>query len=99
MSTSQAQALIRRTMEDDGFARRLLEAPVEERRGILEAEGYGDVRLAHIAAVLPQSVGGELADDEFAAAVGGAHTATAIGLAGGAWATGISIGLSVAASA
>ncbi|MEO1056853.1 MAG: Nif11-like leader peptide family RiPP precursor [Actinomycetota bacterium] len=71
MSDEQAAALVRRVLEDPEFARRLEATPFDERRALLRAEGYGDVRLRHVASALPESVGGELSDDEFAAVAGG----------------------------
>ncbi|MEO1056854.1 MAG: Nif11-like leader peptide family RiPP precursor [Actinomycetota bacterium] len=82
MSTEQAQQLIRRAMEDDAFRERIEAAPTEERRSILAAEGYGDVRLSHIAAALPTSAGGELSDEDFAAVAGSGGTATSAAVSG-----------------
>lgn len=85
MSLEQAQALVRRTATDPDFRARLDNAPIEDRRAILEAEGYGDVKLSHLSKALPESAGGELSDDEFLAVAGGnATTAITISVAGSA---------------
>ncbi len=71
MSDEQAAALIRRMVDDADFVARIEAAPVESRRAILREEGYGDVRLKNVAAMLPKSAGGELSDEDFAAVSGG----------------------------
>ena len=71
MSVDRARALIQRVSTDEEFARRLIEAPVEDRRQIIESAGFGDVRLSHMSEALPERAGGELSDEEFAAVAGG----------------------------
>jgi predicted ribosomally synthesized peptide with nif11-like leader len=74
MSVEQARQLIERTAADEEFRERLEAASQEDRRAILEAEGYGDVQLRHMSKALPESNGGELSDEEFAAVAGGGET-------------------------
>ena len=86
MTVEQAQALIARVVSDPDFVSRLEAAPPEQRRAILTEEGYGDVKLRHLSRALPESAGGELTDEEFAAVAGGATgtgTVSAVSLVGG----------------
>ncbi len=71
VSVQQAQDLVRRVGADPDFKARLESADLADRRAILEAEGFGDVRLSHLAHALPVASGGELSDEEFAAVAGG----------------------------
>ena len=92
MSTAQANAMIQQLLTDQDFRERLEAAPVEGKRAVLAAEGYGDVKLAHLSAVLPESSGGELTDEEFAAVAGGRGTGTLIGTVTGGTALTIATG-------
>jgi hypothetical protein len=83
MSVDQARALMRRMTADPDFAARLRDTPIEEKRGVLVAEGYGDVKLTHISQALPESRGGELTDEEFASVVGAGDTTTIVSAASG----------------
>ncbi len=76
MSEDTARSLIQRFVNDPDFRARLESTEIAERRALIEQEGYGEVRLQHIAAVLPESAGGELSDEEFAAVAGGEITNT-----------------------
>ncbi|MEO1056851.1 MAG: Nif11-like leader peptide family RiPP precursor [Actinomycetota bacterium] len=76
MSVDAARSLVQRVTTDSDFRARLEAADVADRRTIIEEAGYGEVRLAHVAQALPQSAGGELSDDEFAAVAGGEITNT-----------------------
>ena len=78
MSIELARELVERVASDDVFRTRLEETPLEQRRALLEAEGFGDVRLKHLSAALPDSIGGELSDEEFSAVAGGGKTGTII---------------------
>ncbi|MEO1058200.1 MAG: Nif11 family protein [Actinomycetota bacterium] len=98
MSIEQAQALIRRLNDDEEFQQRFIDTPAEDRRALLEAEGYGDVRPPHLAHTLPKSAGGELTDDEFAA-VAGAGGDTSLATALGTWTGSVAITAAVALSA
>ncbi len=76
MSDDAARALVRRLSTDTEFAERLRDLPPDERRALLDSEGYEGVRLKHMANALPESSGGELSDEEFAAVVGAGSTET-----------------------
>lgn len=90
MSVDQARALVRRLNDDPEFAERLQALPVEERRQVLESEGFGVVLKEHIdAAIYPG--GGELSDDEFAAVAGGTSSGTDNAIAGSVLASAISV--------
>jgi predicted ribosomally synthesized peptide with nif11-like leader len=78
VSIEQAHALIRRTAEDPDFVARLESTSVQDKRALLAAEGYGDVTLRHLSQALPESAGGELTDEEFAAVAGAGNTVTTI---------------------
>jgi predicted ribosomally synthesized peptide with nif11-like leader len=72
MSIQQAQAMVKRLAEDETFRQRLEAAPTpQEKRAILTAEGYGDIKLRHVSQALPTSMGGELSDEELGAVAGG----------------------------
>ncbi len=72
MSVDQARDFFQRYMTDEDFRARLDAAgSPADRRVILNEEGFPDMRLSHVAEVLPQSVGGELSDEEFANVAGG----------------------------
>ena len=86
MSVDQARAFVNRVLTDPEFVERLEAAPPAERRGILTEEGYGDVRLMSLTQALPQSAGGELSDEEFAAVAGGVNTTNIT------WAVGTGVG-------
>lgn len=83
MSTEQARDLVRRVTSDAEFRDRLDQAPYDRKRAILSEEGYGDVRLRHVSEALPESAGGALTDEEFAA-VAGAGVTTVVTVGGGA---------------
>jgi predicted ribosomally synthesized peptide with nif11-like leader len=78
MSIEQAIALMNRAATDPEFLARLNETPVDQKRAVLVAEGYGDVKIAHLSQAIPASLGGELSDEEFAAVAGGGSTATTL---------------------
>jgi predicted ribosomally synthesized peptide with nif11-like leader len=83
MSAEQAQAFLKRIAEDEAFRQRLGAAPApSDKRAILTAEGYGDVRLRHFSEALPQSLGGELSDDELVEVAGGLDSSTAVSVVG-----------------
>jgi predicted ribosomally synthesized peptide with nif11-like leader len=72
MSVEQAQAFLKRIHEDEAFRTRVEAAPTPaDKRAILEAEGYGEVKLRHLSQVLPESMGGELSDEELQQVSGG----------------------------
>ncbi len=83
MSVEQAQAFVNRLAEDAQFRQQFVESPIEEHRAMLVEAGLGDIRLKHIAEVLPQSAGGEVSDEEFAAVTGGGYTT--LGTLLGSW--------------
>ena len=76
MSVEQARALVKKATTDSEFVARLERAPDSEKRAILQAEGFGDVKLAHLSEALPESSGGELSDEEFTSVVGAGSTTT-----------------------
>ena len=92
MSTDLARDLIARYTTDAEFRERVERAPFEEKRAILEAEGFGEVRLRHLAEMLPESAGGELSDEEFAAVAGGDGTLTVATAAVTGGVTGATVG-------
>lgn len=78
MSVEQAKGLVEKVSSDSDFRERLEAAPVGERRTILEEHGFGDVKIAHVSGATPESNGGELSDEEFAAVAGAGNTTTVV---------------------
>ncbi|MEO1056852.1 MAG: Nif11-like leader peptide family RiPP precursor [Actinomycetota bacterium] len=76
MSVDQAKAVVQRFQTDPEFVARIQAAAPDERRAIIEEEGYGDVTLASLSQALPERHGGELSDEEFDAVAGGGSTGT-----------------------
>lgn len=95
MSTDQARQLVQRVRDDPEFRARLEAAPSDQKRAVLESEGFGDVKLRHLSESLPESQGGELSDEEFAAVAGGGVTTDLT--AGGSAASGVTIVVAAAA--
>jgi Nif11 domain len=83
MSVEEAQQLVQRAIDDPDFRARLENASQEEKRSVLESEGYGNVTLSHVSQALPGSAGGELSDEEFAAVAGAGGNTTVSMAAGG----------------
>ncbi|MEO1056324.1 MAG: Nif11-like leader peptide family RiPP precursor [Actinomycetota bacterium] len=78
MSVELATELVRRVHSDPEFRQRLQTADPADRRAILLDQGYGDIRLSHVSQALPQSSGGELSDEEFAAVAGAGTTSDVV---------------------
>ena len=75
-SDDAAKALVQRLSADSDLAEQLIGLPIEDRRKLLDSEGYEGVRRAHMANVLPQSSGGELSNEEVASVIGSGVPAT-----------------------
>lgn len=99
MSVEKAQELLRRTASDDEFRARLEAATQDEKRAILREEGFADVKLSHVSKALPESAGGELSDEEFAAVAGGSGKTTNVTISAAASAGGGAASASIAIAA
>lgn len=78
MSVEQARGLVQKVADDADFRASLEAAGAGERRAILDEHGFGDVKISHVSEAVPESQGGELSDEEFAAVAGGGNTTTIV---------------------
>ncbi|MEO1055568.1 MAG: Nif11-like leader peptide family RiPP precursor [Actinomycetota bacterium] len=74
MSIDNAQRLVQRLAGDAELSQRLANTDRDGRQAILAEEGFEPVTLRELSAVMPQSHGGELSDEEFAAVAGGSSS-------------------------
>lgn len=80
MSAEQAKGLVQKVSQDADFRAQLEGASLEERRALLAENGFGDIKMKHIADATPVKAGGEMSDEEFAAVAGAGNTTTVVSI-------------------